>query len=205
MSGQHGGYWRHDFIDHNYLYNLYFPPEDFFSHLTRHIHQLVLSYPVGQNELARLVGELIDQPLERIVVGNGAAELIKIIAGLDRKMIVPVPSFNEYANVMPADQVVEFALEAPTFQLDVDRFAAEAILSKHGFICSMSGKGNCYDNAVMESFYHTLKVELVYGHRYRTREEAQMAIFDYIEIFYNRQRLHSSLNYQTPEAFERAA
>ena len=58
---------------------------------------------------------------------------------------------------------------------------------------------------VMESFYHTLKVELVHGYRYRTRGEAQTAVFDYIEIFYNRQRLHSSLDYQTPEAFERAA
>ena len=132
VSGQHGGYWRHDFIDHNYLYNLYFPPEDFFSHLTRHIHQLVLSYPVGQKELARLVGELTDQPTERIVVGNGAAELIKIIAGLDRKMIVPVPSFNEYANAAPTGNVVEFALESPSFQLDVDEFAAEAIRCKAG-------------------------------------------------------------------------
>jgi putative transposase len=83
--------------------------------------------------------------------------------------------------------------------------AYQAQLLKHGFICSMSGKGNCYDNAVMESFYHTLKVELVYGQRYQTRGKAQTAIFDYIEIFYNRQRIHSSLNYQTPEAFERAA
>lgn len=83
--------------------------------------------------------------------------------------------------------------------------AYQTLLSKHGLVCSMSGKGNCYDNAVMESFYHTLKVELVYGQRYRTRGEAQTTIFDYIEIFYNRQRIHSSLNYQTPEAFERAA
>jgi histidinol-phosphate/aromatic aminotransferase/cobyric acid decarboxylase-like protein len=138
VSGQHGGYWRHDFIDHNYLYNLYFPPEDFFSHLTRHIHQLVLSYPVGQEMLAALVGELIDQPAERIVVGNGAAELIKIIAGLNRKLIVPVPSFNEYANVMPAGNVVEFALEAPSFQLDVDKFAAEAIRLKAGLAVVVS-------------------------------------------------------------------
>ncbi len=79
------------------------------------------------------------------------------------------------------------------------------LLAQHGFICSMSGKGNCYDNAVMESFYHTLKVELIHGQRYRTRKEAELAVFDYIEIFYNRQRLHSSLDYQTPEAFERAA
>jgi transposase InsO family protein len=83
--------------------------------------------------------------------------------------------------------------------------AYQALLARNGFVCSMSGKGNCYDNAVMESFYHTLKVELVYGQRYRTRSEAQTAVFDYIEIFYNRQRLHSSLDYQTPEAFERAA
>jgi transposase InsO family protein len=50
------------------------------------------------------------------------------------------------------------------------------MLSQHGFICSMSGKGNCYNNAVMESFYHTLKVELVYGQRYRTRKDAQIAM-----------------------------
>jgi transposase InsO family protein len=81
----------------------------------------------------------------------------------------------------------------------------QGLLSKHGFFCSMSGKGNCYDNSVMESFYHTLKVELVYSQRYRTRGEAQAVVFDYIEIFYNRHRLHSSLNCQTPEAFERAA
>ena len=54
VSSQHGGYWRHDFIDHNYLYNLYFPPEDFFNHLSRQIHQLVLNYPIAQKDLAGL-------------------------------------------------------------------------------------------------------------------------------------------------------
>jgi histidinol-phosphate/aromatic aminotransferase/cobyric acid decarboxylase-like protein len=132
ISGQHGGYWRHDFIDHNYLYNLYFPPEDFFTDITRQIHQLVLNYPIAQKDLAGLVGGLIGQPPERIVVGNGAAELIKIIAGMGRKLIVPVPSFNEYANASPAGNVVEFALESPSFQLDVDRFAAEAVRCKAG-------------------------------------------------------------------------
>ena len=130
VSKQHGGYWRHDFIDHNYLYNLYFPPEDFFSHITEHIHQLVLNYPIAQKDLAVLVGELIDQPPEQIVVGNGAAELIKIIAGLDRKLIVPVPSFNEYVNAAPAGQATQFAIDPPSFQLDVDKFAAEAIRCK---------------------------------------------------------------------------
>lgn len=125
---QHGGYWRHDFIDHAYLYNLYFPPERFFTQLTSQIHELVLNYPVAQNVLAGLVGTLIDQAPERIVVGNGAAELIKIVSGhLARKLIVPVPSFNEYANAAPTENVIEFALDAPSFQLDVDQFAAEAI------------------------------------------------------------------------------
>lgn len=132
ISGQHGGYWRHDFIDHNYLYNLYFPPEEFFCHIARHIYQLVLNYPIAQKDLAGLVGDLIAQPPERIVVGNGAAELIKIIAGMDRKLVVPVPSFNEYANAAPAGNVIEFALDPPSFQLDVDKFAAEAIRCKAG-------------------------------------------------------------------------
>ena len=67
----------------------------------------------------------------------------------------------------------------------------------------MSGKGNCYDNAVSESFFGTLKTELVYFFRFRTRAEAKEAIFDYIEVFYNRQRLHSTLGYLSPAEFER--
>lgn len=67
---------------------------------------------------------------------------------------------------------------------------------------SMSRKGNCWDNAVAESFFGSLKKELVHHIRFRTREEARTAIFDYIEVFYNRNRLHSSLNYLTPEEFE---
>jgi histidinol-phosphate/aromatic aminotransferase/cobyric acid decarboxylase-like protein len=128
---QHGGYWRHDFIDHAYLYNLYFPPQRFFKQLTSQIHELVLNYPVAQNVLAELVGTLIDQPPERVVVGNGAAELIKIVSGhLAKKLIIPVPSFNEYANAAPVENVIEFVLDAPSFQLDVDKFAAEAIRCK---------------------------------------------------------------------------
>ncbi len=138
VSNQHGGYWRHDFIDHNYLYNLYFPPEEFFNHLIRKIHQLVLNYPVAQQDLAGLVGDLINQPPERLVVGNGAAELIKIISGMGRKLIVPVPSFNEYVNAAPAGSVVEFALEAPSFQLDVDKFADEAIRCQAGLAVVVS-------------------------------------------------------------------
>lgn len=74
-------------------------------------------------------------------------------------------------------------------------------LSAYKMIQSMSGKGNCYDNAVVESFFHTLKTELVYFEKYMTREQAKLSIFEYIEVFYNRQRLHSALGYQTPAEF----
>jgi threonine-phosphate decarboxylase len=128
ISGQHGGYYRHDFIDHAYLYNLYFPPEAVFTNFKDKIHDIVLNYPVAQDALASLIGSLIHQPPERIVVGNGAAELIKIVSGhIARKLIVPVPSFNEYANAAPQGRAVEYALEFPSFHLDVDKFASAAI------------------------------------------------------------------------------
>lgn len=67
---------------------------------------------------------------------------------------------------------------------------------------SMSGRGNCYDNAVVESFFHTLKVELMTNRRFQTRKEAMLAIFDYIEIFYNWKRKHTTLGYLSPRDFE---
>jgi len=76
------------------------------------------------------------------------------------------------------------------------------LLREHHMIPSMSGKGDCYDNAVMESFWATLKVELVHRTRFATRAQALASIFEYIEVFYNRIRLHSTLGYQSPEAFE---
>jgi transposase InsO family protein len=78
----------------------------------------------------------------------------------------------------------------------------QAVLEQHGITCSMSRSGNCYDNAAMESFFKTFKVELVYQEHYRTREEAHASIYPYIELFYNRQRLHSALGYRSPVEFE---
>jgi putative transposase len=75
------------------------------------------------------------------------------------------------------------------------------LLNSHNILRSMSGKGRCYDNAFKESFFHTLKTELIYHEIYETRKEAEYSIFEYIEIFYNRQRLHSSLNYMSPVDF----
>jgi transposase InsO family protein len=71
--------------------------------------------------------------------------------------------------------------------------------------CSMSRRGDCYDNAVVESFFGTLKQELVNRHRFTTRESARQAVFEYVEVWYNRQRRHSSLGYISPVEFERRA
>lgn len=79
-----------------------------------------------------------------------------------------------------------------------------AVLAAHGLVASMSRKGNCYDNAAKESFFHTLKTELANHEHYRTRDEARASVFDYIEAFYNRQRIHSTLGYLSPSDFESA-
>jgi len=78
----------------------------------------------------------------------------------------------------------------------------QQLLARHGLVCSMSKRGDCYDNAVMESFFHSLKVEEVHHRDLRTRTEAKSVLFDYIEVFYNRQRLHSSIGYLSPMQFE---
>jgi transposase InsO family protein len=76
-------------------------------------------------------------------------------------------------------------------------------LKAYCMVVSMSGTGNCYDNAAMESFFHTLKTEHTYFEHYTTREQAMRSIFEYVEVFYNRQRLHSTLGYYSPMAFEK--
>ena len=93
--------------------------------------------------------------------------------------------------IFHSDQGVQYACHA--FQ---------NLLRSYKAISSMSGKGNCYDNAVAESFFHTLKTELIYHENYQTRKEARTSIFEYIEVFYNRYRRHSTLNYVCPVDFE---
>ena len=80
--------------------------------------------------------------------------------------------------------------------------AYQRLLAQRGLIASMSRKGNCFDNAVVESFFSTLKNELVHDQRFHTREAAQAAVFEFIEVFYNRQRLHQTLGYASPMEFE---
>jgi transposase InsO family protein len=78
----------------------------------------------------------------------------------------------------------------------------QGLLGKHGIACSMSRRANCWDNAPMESFFASLKKELTHDESFATREEARAAVFEYIEVFYNRQRRHSSLGYVSPAEYE---
>jgi len=85
------------------------------------------------------------------------------------------------------------------------QYASEShreLLKQHGIQQSMSRKGNCWDNAVSESFFHTLKTELIHHQKFQSREEAKQAVFEYIEVFYNRERLHSANGYVSPVDFE---
>ena len=91
------------------------------------------------------------------------------------------------------------AIEAPRASAQITTFAAE-----NGITRSMGLTGICWDNAMAESFFATLKTELVYRHKWAGRAELRGAVFDYIEVFYNRQRLHSALDYRTPAEAEDA-
>jgi putative transposase len=82
-------------------------------------------------------------------------------------------------------------------------YAYQELLREYGMTPSMSRSGNCYDNAYVESFFGTLKTELVHGERYRSRLEARLSIFEYVEVYYNRQRSHSALGYRSPEQYEK--
>lgn len=81
----------------------------------------------------------------------------------------------------------------------------QALLAQHGIAVSMSRKGDCYDNALMESFFGTLKAECVERQSFQTQAEAHACLFEYLEVFYNRQRVHSALGYRSPIAFEQSA
>ncbi|MEZ4502975.1 MAG: aminotransferase class I/II-fold pyridoxal phosphate-dependent enzyme [Dehalococcoidia bacterium] len=124
----HGSYWRYGFVDHSYLYNLHFPPQAMLDGFRSELGDIVTNYPVGQRELARLVGDWTGADPDRLAVANGAAELIKVLGnGFAARMTIPTPSFNEYEAVIPPDQLNRVPLEAGSFDLDVGAFAEAAI------------------------------------------------------------------------------
>jgi transposase InsO family protein len=106
------------------------------------------------------------------------------------------------------EQAIQWRRPAPGLVIHSDRggeyaaYAYRGLVASARMIPSMSRAGDCWDNAPMESFFGTLKKELVHHERFKSREEAQLKIFDYLEIFYNRQRLHSQIGYLSPRDYE---
>lgn len=127
----------------------------------------------------------------RKIVGHATADHMKV--GLVAEALAMAVTHRQPAAGLlhHSDRGVQYASDA-----------YQGLLAENRMVCSMSGRGDCWDNAAMESFWSTFKCELTHREDYPTRQAAQQAIFEYIECWYNRSRLHSSLGYQSPETFE---
>lgn len=133
----------------------------------------------------------------RRIIGWAMADHLKSSLAIDALTMAIEQRMDEHATLdnllYHSDRGVQYASAS-----------YRAMLEAHGITASMSRRGNCYDNAVAESFMGSLKTELIHHERYTTRQQAMGSVFEYIELFYNRQRLHSSLGYQSPAQFEAA-
>ncbi len=166
--------------------------------------------PIAHNLLdqvfkADFINDAWTSDLTYVWTGSGWLYLTVIMDLYNREIID-----HSFSKRMTAETTVNPALDMALMHRRPDRgvvihsdrgiqYASKSFrkkLEKHGLIQSMSGKGNCYDNAVTETFFKTLKTELVYSEHYRTREEARHSLFEYIEVFYNRKRKHSTLGYK---------
>lgn len=127
----------------------------------------------------------------RAVVGWSMSDRLKACLATEALKMAIGQRHTSAGLIIHSDQGVQYASSQ-----------CQDLIKEHGFISSMSRKGNCWDNSVAESFFASLKKELIHQRRFRTRKEASLEIFDYIEIFYNRQRSHSNNNYVSPLEFE---
>jgi putative transposase len=172
------------------------------------------SEPIAPNRLLGLVPQRRDQvwvtDATCVLTGQGWLYVVALLDVYTRKIVGW--SMHESLDANLVIQALRMAIQqrrpAPGLIVHSDRgtqFASAAfrqVLAAHQLVASMSRKGNCYDNAFIESFWSSLKYETVYHQRFGTRAEARCVIFDYIESFYNRIRLHSALGYQSPISFE---
>ena len=170
--------------------------------------------PIAPNRLLQLVPKQRDQvwvtDATCVLTGQGWLYVVALLDLYTRRIVGW--SMGENLDTPLTLRALQMAIAQrrprPSLIVHSDRgtqFAAAAyrqLLATHQLVPSMSRKGNCYDNAFIESFWSSLKYETVYHRRFATRAEARSAIFDYIESFYNRTRLHSSLGYVSPVAFE---
>jgi transposase InsO family protein len=170
--------------------------------------------PIAPNRMQNLAVRRPDQvwvtDATGVLTGQGWLYLVAVLDVCTRRVVGWAMSPSLDAPLVIAALRMALAQRRPRGTLIVhsdrgSQFASAAyrqVLAQHGLLASMSRKGNCYDNAFIESFWSSLKYELVYHHRFATLAEARIALFDYIETFYNRTRLHSSLDYLSPIHFE---
>ena len=170
--------------------------------------------PIAPNRLLEVVPKRPDQvwvtDATGVLTGQGWLYVVALLDIYTRRVIGW--AMHESLDALLVTRALRMAIDQrrPGTELIVhsdrgSQFASalyRQTLATHGLIASMSRKGNCYDNAYIESFWSSLKYEVVYHRRFATRGEARTAIFDYIESFYNRTRLHSSLGYVSPVMFE---
>ncbi len=170
--------------------------------------------PIAPNRIGTLKVQRSDQvwvtDATCVLTGQGWLYVVALLDAHSRRIVGW--SMDESLDALVAVRALNMAIAQrnPSAELIVhsdrgSQFASAAfrqLLAAHRLTASMSRKGNCYDNAYIESFWSSLKYETVYRHRYATRAQARVALFDYIESFYNRTRLHSSLGYVSPVTFE---
>ncbi len=170
--------------------------------------------PIAPNRLQRLVPQQRDQvwvtDATCILTGQGWLYVVALLDVYTRRIVgwSMGESLDTPLTIRALQMAIAQRRPQPKLIVHSDRgsqFAAAAyrqVLAAHQLVPSMSRKGNCYDNAFIESFWSSLKYEVAYHRRFATRTEARAAVFDYIEAFYNRTRLHSSLGYVSPVTFE---
>lgn len=170
--------------------------------------------PIAPNRLQSLTVRRPDQAwvtdATGILTGQGWLYLVAVLDLCSRRVVGWAMHQSLDARLVSAALRMALLQRRPRTRLIVhsdrgSQFASGAyrhLLAQHGLLASMSRSGNCYDNAFIESFWSSLKYEVVYQQRFASFAEARRAIFHYIEAFYNRTRLHSSLAYRSPIAFE---
>jgi len=170
--------------------------------------------PIAPNRVQKLKLERCNQlwasDATGVLTGQGWLYLVAVLDVFSRRMVgwAMSASLDAPLTVTALRMAITQRQPRSALILHSDRgsqFASATyrqMLAQHGLVASMSRPGNCYDNAFIESFFSSLKYELVYHQRFATQAEARTAIFDYIETFYNRSRLHSSLAYKSPIDFE---
>lgn len=126
IAGEYGSYWRYGIVDHAYIYNPYFPSADMWKRLKADFELVAKEYPAGQRSLAVALGKALDLHPDRLVVANGASELIKIVCGHGNATVaVSVPGFNEYEKATGAANLVKVELKPPDFEFDADTFLSK--------------------------------------------------------------------------------